>query len=490
MGRRRLSRPASNQIADTNHRHRARDTNVSRRGARIPAPFQTRPNGAEVRTQTRRRVPEFRGLHPRAAAGRSVLSVAPSRRVARDAGRGIGTSSSINGASTDEHLVERTRSLGRDLHRRCRACPRSSGSPSSRATVSPRLSASKTVNAAPARSSNSAIRRSCSYLRHAGSASEPRRLERVVSAFRDQRSADKGDPATRNISPSRQACPLGRCPCRPEAPRPTAPGDFQSLSAEHLGDRGAPRRMTRRDDRQQPGMLAPIRTCAAAAISSSPGCVLAAIQIGRLPIRLRSAASSAGSAASKGAAAFKSPTLAASARRAPEPRSLMLVLGQAKRESLQHRPDQPRHIAPAPERARRKAAVEQQHRNSASPCPEHQIRPELGFDPDREIGTPMVEEPIARRAAGRRGRTDAGPGSASVRRAAAPRPRFRSSAGVEAGAVREDAARSRRAPNGFAHARSMDPDQLAREAGRCRQPRSARRSARGLPCRVEHVRAE
>src|SRR6476620_5341027 len=77
-----------------------------------------------------------------------------------------------------------------------------------------------------------------------------------------------------------------------------------------------------------------------------------------------------------------------------EARSLMLILGQAKRESLQHRPDQHRRIAPAPERARRKATIEQQHRNSASPCPEHQIRPELGFDPDREIGTPMVEEPI------------------------------------------------------------------------------------------------
>ena len=73
---------------------------------------------------------------------------------------------------------------------------------------------------------------------------------------------------------------------------------------------------------------------------------------------------------------------------------LRLVLRQALRERGEHRADQPRPPPPAPVRALRQPAVHQHHRDAAGMRRQHQIRPQLGFDPERQIGLPMIEKPL------------------------------------------------------------------------------------------------
>ena len=163
-------------------------------------------------------------------------------------------------------------------------------------------------------------------------ATEPSRLERVVPALRDQRSADKGNLGHAKQQPQfaervRQI-DFGIAGKRLAA---AAPGDAQSLAPgasrrlprPRAGWRGAMISARAENARARPGL------CAAAAISSSPGCVLAAIQTGRWPIRLpqRGKFRRIGRQG-KPPPRFKSPTLAA--RRAPsarKPRDLLLVLG-------------------------------------------------------------------------------------------------------------------------------------------------------------------
>ena len=318
-------------------------------------------------------------------------------------------------------------------------------------------------------------------------ASEPRRLERVVSAFRDQRAADKGDPGDAEHQPQfakrvRQVdvgiagtAPRAGCAGRCSVP---ALRSISAMASPRAGWRGAM-------IVSSPGCSRAIRTCAAAAISSSPG-----MRARGDPDRtIADPAPQRGKfrriGGKRGSRRFQIPDARRVARaESAEPRGLLLVLRQAKRESLQHRPDQPRHSAPAPERARRQAAVEQQHRNAAAPRPEHQIGPQLGFDPDREIGTPMVEKPIhgARQVDGHELMPDA------ARQPPGEQPRRRHGSGrqqdFEAGALRERCARSGPAPSALRRRWRHGPRSTSRAAGRCRQSRSVRQSARGLPCRA------
>ena len=88
-----------------------------------------------------------------------------------------------------------------------------------------------------------------------------------------------------------------------------------------------------------PGCSRAIRPCAAATISSSPGCVLAASHTGRSPIRLpqRGERRRIGGERRGAGLQIADARHGAGAERA-EPRRLLLVLRQAQREGTEHRP--------------------------------------------------------------------------------------------------------------------------------------------------------
>ena len=71
---------------------------------------------------------------------------------------------------------------------------------------------------------------------------------------------------------------------------------------------------------------------------------------------------------------------------------LLLVLGEAQVECAQYRPDQPRPVSPAAVRTRREPGIDQHHRNAPGMRREDQIGPQLGFDPECQVGTPMIEK--------------------------------------------------------------------------------------------------
>ena len=162
------------------------------------------PDRAERRQQPGskpgRRIPEFRGAHPRPLfAGDPVLSGA-CRAVA--ACCAAGASASRNGA-------RRTNTLSRMPDPAAATCVaalararRSPGLPSSRATVSPRLSASKTVSAAPARSSAAAIPAQL-LISSPCKTAQPRRAASngLCPPFATSEPPIKAIPATRNSSP-------------------------------------------------------------------------------------------------------------------------------------------------------------------------------------------------------------------------------------------------------------------------------------------------
>ena len=76
------------------------------------------------------------------------------------------------------------------------------------------------------------------------------------------------------------------------------------------------------------------------------------------------------------------------ARNAPHRRPT----AQAQIETRQQRRDHARHQPPAAERTLRQAAVDHDHRNFALGARQDEIGPQIGFDEQRQVGPPMVEE--------------------------------------------------------------------------------------------------
>ena len=197
---RRLSRAAGDQIADADDRHR-RAVRTANGAAQRPGAV---PDRAERRQQPGskpgRRIPEFRGAHPRPRlAGDPVLS-------ARTPG---GAACCAAGASASRNGASRTSTLSRTPDPAAATCAaafararRSPGSPSSRATVSPRLSASKTVSAAPARSSAAAIPAQLLISSPCRTAQPSRAASNGLwPPFATSEPPIKAIPATRNSSP-------------------------------------------------------------------------------------------------------------------------------------------------------------------------------------------------------------------------------------------------------------------------------------------------
>ena len=116
-----------------------------------------------------------------------------------------------------------------------------------------------------------------------------------------------------------------------------------------------------------------------------------------------------------------------------------------------------------------------------------QVRPQIGFDEQREIGPPMVEEARARSAARRAARIDGSRprGSRSVGESAEVTvPDVTSTLKSRA----RDALDQRQHARQFADAGAMQPDQRARRARPARVARAAPAAARPAPCRAADAR--
>ena len=336
------------------------------------------PGGAERRQQpgrkAGRRVPEIRGAHrrrwPPGGAAPAAGSRLGSDRDRRDRAPAHRATARAGRARRRERRSRRRRPAPPPGRAR-RARP---GSPSRRATAAARLSASATVSAAPARSSDGGH---CGAIAHVRAvqdgAVEPRRLERVVPALRDQRSADKGDPGQRETTARvRRACRPGRYRCRRRCASPPPrratfsplPRSISAILVPRAGWRGATivssRGCSRRDPRDARRRRSPLRRDA---------CSPRARPAGRRSA-LRSAASAAGSAASERGRRFQIADAGRSRRRRARgtARPAGSSCARHSANAPQHRPrSAPACAASVANEPRRQAAVEQQHRDAAAP---------------------------------------------------------------------------------------------------------------------------
>ena len=170
---------------------------------------------------------------------------------------------------------------------------------------------------------------------------------------------------------------------------------FSPAAARDLGDAGAALGMARRDQRQQPGKIraqAPVRLDHDR--FSSPAWVEAAAITGRPAIAFCKAASLARIGGRRRHIELE---IAGGDDMRGAPNSLeALGVGrrarQAEIEPPQQVDDRVRQIAPAPERALRQPAIDQDHRHAAPRRLDHHVRPQIGFHEQREIGLPMIEE--------------------------------------------------------------------------------------------------
>ena len=269
---------------------------------------------------------------------------------------------------------------------------------------------------------------------------EPRRLERVVAALARQRAADKGD-AGEAEEQAHLAQRVGEIDIGVRGDRLAArcgarrrSRALRSMSAIVV----AARRMARRDDRQQ-------ARDARAATRDAPrrpppprpdGCWRRARPAGRQiggaapPARpCRAASGARGGLEVAGAGRRR-------ARRAREtaPPGSRLAPGTARKPPAPAAPSPAEPASARCERADSRALTSSSRDAARDAVASDQIGPQLGFDPDRQIGPPMVEKPFDRTAADRPARIDAGPAAAAAVPSAAPRRPCRSSSAIrEAG---------------------------------------------------------
>ena len=100
-----------------------------------------------------------------------------------------------------------------------------------------------------------------------------------------------------------------------------------------------------------------------------------------------------GSAGGAGTSSLRLPVV--TTRGAPSSRSARRrrrLRARQRSKRSQQRADRARHTPPAPERALRQPAVDQDQRDAALGARHDQVRPQIGFDEQREVGLPVVEE--------------------------------------------------------------------------------------------------
>ena len=175
---------------------------------------------------------------------------------------------------------------------------------------------------------------------------------------------------------------------------------------------------------RRPGKRPASAWCAATiACSSSPGWVLAATQTGRPESRPESWATARGSAGGGLASNLRLP--ATPTRGAPsraEPLGVGLASGRGRaRSGRAARARRCGSARPAPERALRHAAVDEDQRDAAPLELEDGVRPDLGLGDEREVRPPVVEEAADDSAARRAARTGARRRAAGGGRRARPR---------------------------------------------------------------------
>jgi hypothetical protein len=282
-----------------------------------------------------------------------------------------------------------------------------------------------------------------------------------MPALADQRSADERDPA----QPEKQAElaeRIGDIDIRIVGDRLAgrAPRDPQPIRSQHLCDHRAAHRMARRDYRQKPmvglndvamrrGGDRLFAGVGAGGKPQGPGA--------DLPPQLGKRGRIGGERLRRG---LEIADTRDDGRAEPaKPLRLQFVLGEAQRECPQHRPDHAGQGAPARLRAVRQPGIEKQHRDAAAMGRKNQVRPKFGFNPDRQIGTPMIEKPLDRARQIDRHELMANP----VWQSGFQEARRRDSAGgcqnLDPCPLIDDPLHQRQDRSSFADARRMDPDE-------------------------------
>ena len=114
---------------------------------------------------------------------------------------------------------------------------------------------------------------------------------------------------------------------------------------------------------------------------------------GRVRSRPSAPAACPGSAGGAGTSSLRLPVVTIARRAEPGvARGIVGRLREAEIEAAKQRPDRARREPPAPERALRHPAVDQDQRNVARRRRHDQVRPQIGFHEQREIGPPVIEK--------------------------------------------------------------------------------------------------
>ncbi len=168
---------------------------------------------------------------------------------------------------------------------------------------------------------------------------------------------------------------------------------------------------------------------------------------------------------------------------------LHLVLGEAEGEGFEDRPHQPRRHPPARQRPGGEPRIGEQHRNAASVRRQHQIGPQLGFDPDRQIGMPVIEKTLDRARHIDRNELMAGARRQAALQETGRGDRPGGDQDLDRRPLGKDPLDERQDRARLADARGMHPDQWRRRPGRRGNAKAlGRRSPSSLPRRRRWLR--
>ncbi len=221
------------------------------------------------------------------------------------------------------------------------------------------------------------------------------RLEHVLPAVGDERSADKGD-GCHPVELAEEARTIDQIDIRICGDRLVArpSGDCQAGPCQGLGDVVAALGVARGEQGKQP------RVCVGEpAMDAADHVLLAAMRAGRDPDRpladglLQLDQCAGGRRQRRGRELQVAGDRNVARTQRLQPPGDLGILGEDRPEAGQELAREIRCAAPALSRTLGHARVDQRHRYAGAAGFEQQVRPELGLDPQRRGGLPVVQEP-------------------------------------------------------------------------------------------------
>ena len=236
------------------------------------------------------------------------------------------------------------------------------------------------------------------------------RLDRILPAVLDQRAAHEHD-RRKAIEQAELAERVGDIDVghgRRQFARANAAPRFSPRRCDQSARSPGPRSgwrgtITVRSDGKNPARV----LCASIRISSSPGWVEAATMIGRPRVSDISRSSLSGSAGGAGTSSLRLPVVTTLRQPSAAKRSASVCDCARQMSNLsEQRRDRAVHAAPARERTLRHPPVDQDHRQPPRRARQDQVRPQIGFDEQRQRRPPVIEEARRHSAANRRAHID------------------------------------------------------------------------------------